>query len=167
MIEKLKNDSIDDTPIKGKGGARPGAGRHKGGQNESTKLRAAAKQDFQRRVVATSDNLFNAQYDLAIGEKYLMLTETVGKSRDTSIVTDTELIIQFINGTLENTDTEYYFMTTKPANNQALDSLLNRAYGKPDEKLEVKGDILPDAHKLSTEDIDERIRRYFERHKHN
>lgn len=136
--EKLKNNSNSEHT--GAGGARAGAGRKPGGENEATKLRRAAKAAFQERVMAVSDQLFNAQFDLAVGEKYLMLTETIGKSRDTSIVEDPELIKQFINGTLENTDTKYYFMTTKPANNQALDSLLNRAYGKAEEKLDITSD---------------------------
>jgi len=169
--EKQKDNSVDEP--KKNGGARPGAGRPKGGMNESTKIRMAAKQEFQRRVVTMSDQLFNAQYDLAIGEKFLLVkrVEGEGRNRKTWIetVTDLQTIKEYLedDGYSLNDGEDFYYMSTKPANNMALDSLLNRAYGKPDEKLEVKGDILPDAHKLSTGDIDARIRRYFERHINN
>ena len=168
--EKQKNNSVDEPKVNG--GARPGAGRPKGGMNEATKVRMAAKQEFQRRVVAMSDHLFNAQYDLAIGEKFLLVkrVEGEGKNRKTWIemVTDIETIKAYLedDGVALNEDAgeDYYYMSTKPANNMALDSLLNRAYGKPDEKLEVKDTSLTNAHKLSSEDIDERIKRYFKRH---
>lgn len=137
-IEKLKNKSK-------KGGARPGAGRPLGGMNQSSIERMKVKEAFIQRVNLHADHLFNAQYDLAIGEKYLMVKKTIGtgKNRKTwvEVVEDVETIKKYLDDdgvTLnEDSDSEYYYMTTKPANGMALDSLLNRSFGKAEEKLDV------------------------------
>lgn len=123
------------------GGARAGAGRKPGGMNKTTIESLRAKQAFIARVNKNVDRLFNSQLDLALGEKYLMVIKTVGKGakarRETTIVDDPETIKRFFDGDLEDTETEYYFMTTKAANNIALDSLLNRSFGKPKESLDL------------------------------
>lgn len=123
------------------GGARPGAGRKAHSKNKETIEREEAARQFKERVAKNVDRLFNAQLDLALGEKYLMVIHTTGtgqnKKRTTEIVTDVETIKEYLDDNLENTDTEYYFMSTKPANNMALDSLLNRSFGKAEEKLDV------------------------------
>jgi len=135
------------------GGAREGAGRPKGSENEDTKIRRVAEQNFKTRVANQVDRIFNSQLDLAIGEKYLMVkrVEGEGKNRRTwvEVVTDLETIKQFIDddGASLNADAgeDYYYMTTKPANNQALDSLMNRAFGKPKESVDhtTNGKDLP------------------------
>jgi hypothetical protein len=169
--EKQKYNSVDKPKVNG--GARPGAGRPKGGMNESTKIRMAAKQEFQRRVVAMSDQLFNAQYDLAIGEKFLLVkrVEGEGKNRKTWIetVTSLETIKEYIedDGESLNDGEDFYYLSTKPANNMALDSLLNRAYGKPDEKLTLDGEVGPPVRKFSESELDERIRQYLRRYTAN
>lgn len=137
QLEKLKDNSSGKH-----GGARDGAGRPKGSMNEDSKVRMEAKKRFLERVAKVSDRLFNAQFDLAIGEKYLMVKRTEGEGKNrktyTEIVDDPDTIVAYLNGDLNNHgEDEYYFMTTKPADNRALDSLLNRAFGKPDEKLEI------------------------------
>lgn len=138
---------------KGKwGGPRPGSGRPQHSKNPDTITREEALRQFRQRVSRNTHKLFNAQLDLAIGEKYLMVIETIGKGsrsrRETHIVTSPELIKDYLDDRLDNTETEYYFMTTKPANNQALDSLLNRTYGTPKqdnespEELSVKFEVI-------------------------
>lgn len=126
------------------GGARPGAGRKLHSKNPATVKREEAKRQFQERVAKHADKIFNAQLDLAVGEKYLMVVKTIGtgnrQHRETSIVTDTETIKQYLDEELDSTDTEFYFMSTKPANNNALDSLLSRSFGKADEKLDITTD---------------------------
>lgn len=123
------------------GGARPGAGHPKGKKTKTVLEREAAAKVFKERVAKNVDRLFNAQLDLAVGEKYLMLIETTGKGvnrkRTTSIVTDIEIIKRFLDEDLDNTETEYYFMTTKPANNQALEGMLNRSFGKAKESIDL------------------------------
>lgn len=133
-LENLKNES------KGWGGAREGAGRLKGGMNEKTKERLAIKQAFQERVASNADRLFNAQFNLAVGEQYLMYRHKVGtgnKERTvTEIVDDPEVIKAYINNELDTDDGEYYFISTKPANATAIDSMLDRSFGKADNKVD-------------------------------
>ncbi len=126
------------------GGARPGAGHPKGKKTQVVIEREAAAKVFKERVAKHADKLFNAQLDLAIGEKYLMVKTTTGegKNRKTTIeiVTDTEIIKQFLDDEVSlnnDMDHEYYFISTKPANNMALDSLLNRSFGKAEDKLDI------------------------------
>lgn len=129
---------------------RKNNGRKKGSVNKATAEIKEAKKAFIKRVNKNVDRLFNAQLDLAIGEKYLMVVRTTGTGakarRETSIVTDADTIKQFLDDESSlDSDTEYYFMTTKPANNNALDSLLNRSFGKPDQSIDLTsgGEKLP------------------------
>lgn len=126
------------------GGARPGAGRPRHSKNASTITREAAAKIFKDRVAKHVDKIFHAQMDVAIGEKYLMVVRTFGKGakqrRETSIVTDIETIKRFLDSDFDSgmgEENEYYFMSTKPANNSALDSLLNRSFGKAPESLDL------------------------------
>lgn len=124
------------------GGKREGAGRKLHSKNPETIEREEAARQFKERVAKNTDRLFNAQLDLALGEKYLMVRTTSGEGRNrkttVEIVTDTETIKEFLDDeTGLNSDTEYYFISTKPANNMALDSLLNRSFGKAEDKLDI------------------------------
>lgn len=127
----------------GWGGARDGAGRPKGSMNSDSKERMKVKAAFIQRVNKNADRLFNAQFDLAIGEKYLMVkrVEGEGKNRKTwvEVVTDVETIKDYLDddGETLNKDAgeDFYYLTTKPANGMAIDSLLNRAIGKPEDKV--------------------------------
>jgi len=144
-MENEQPEKLDSLINKSKhGGKRLGAGRRQGALNKATLTQREAKKQFQERVAKHVDKLFHAQIDLATGEKYLMVIETIGtgtkQKRVTNIVTDPETIKQFLDEELDNTDTEYYYMTTKPANNMALDSLLNRSFGKADESLDITTD---------------------------
>lgn len=127
------------------GGARPGSGRPKGSMNPKTKERVAVKAAFQERVAQNADRLFNSQFNLAVGEQYLMHKYTVGlgsKQRTAVEVEDSpEVIKQFINDELNNTgDDEWYYLSTKPANGMAIDSLLDRSFGKSEQKMDVTTD---------------------------
>lgn len=120
------------------GGRQPGAGRPKHSKNKATIEREEALRQFKDRVAINTHKLFNAQLDLAIGEKYLMVVRTIGQAakqrKETDIVTDIETIKKYLDSDGDiDTDEEYYFMTTKAANNQALDSMLNRTFGRPKE----------------------------------
>lgn len=169
--EILKNNSAKKSK---NGGARPGAGRPKGGMNESTKIRMAAKLEFQRRVAHHADQLFHSQFDLATGEKYLMVkhvdTDDKGKRKVwVEMVTDVETIKKYIEdgGKSLNEGDDYYYMSTKPASNQALDSLLNRAFGKADENLDLTsgGEKITNYSELSDEKLTKMIESYLARRK--
>lgn len=134
--------NLDDKPKWG--GPRPNSGRPKGSMNPATKTRVATKAAFQDRVARNADRLFNSQFNLATGEQYLMWKHEVGSGAKTrtvvEIVEDPEIIKSFLDDTLDQASDEYYFISTKPANNMALDSLLNRSFGKADEKIENSGE---------------------------
>lgn len=141
-----KDENLTDKPSWG--GTREGSGRKKGQLNEATKERAKVLQAYRDRVSKNADRIFNAQLDLAVGEKYLMVkrVQGEGKNRKTwvEVVDDIETIKSYIDddGVTLNEDAgeDYYYMTTKPANNQALDSLLDRTFGKAEAKLDVTSD---------------------------
>lgn len=172
MDNKPKNNSVKKSK---NGGVRPGAGRPKGSMNEATKVRMAAKIEFQRRVARHADELFHSQFDLAKGEKYLMVkrVEGEGNKRKTwvEVVTDVQTIKDYLedDGATLNRDAgeEYYYMTTKAANNLALDSLLNRAFGKAEESLDITsgGEQVGNLSTISDEELNGRIEAYLSRRK--
>lgn len=130
------------------GGARNGAGRKTHSKNSETVIREETIRQFKDRVAKHTDRIFNAQLDLAIGEKYLMVKRVVGTGKDRKtwieVVEDIETIKEYLDddGESLNQDAgeDFYYMTTKPANNMALDSLLNRTYGKAQERVDLTTD---------------------------
>jgi hypothetical protein len=134
-------DSLIENHKKSRGGKREGSGRPLGSIEAKKASQIAAKERFLSRVHVNADKLFNAQLDKAVGEKYLMVKKTSGTGKDrkswTEIVTDPELIKQFLDEELDDTDQEFYYMTTKPADNQAIQGLLDRGFGKAQEKVDI------------------------------
>lgn len=135
----------------GKGGARPGAGRKKGGKDAATIDKEKAYAAMRERILKITDSLLNSQLSLAKGQMMLYRIDTVTgvdgkkKRKKPKLVTDQWEIEQYLDA-LENeelnevnNDKTYYFLTTKVPSNKALDSLLNRAYGKPIEHVEMTG----------------------------
>lgn len=156
QYENSKNVSSDEGNeklVKKHGGAREGAGRKPGGYNQKTLDQMKVKEAVNQRIMNWADRLINAQMSLAVGEQVLMVRvkdrNSEGKVTRVyhEVVEDIELIKQYLDysegspGAAESPHDEdhYYYLTTRPANNQALDSLLNRALGKAPDKLEVSG----------------------------
>jgi hypothetical protein len=137
--DSLKNNQQDTKPPKGKnGGKRPGAGRPRGKLNKINEQRLKAKEQFITRVNKMVDELFNAQATIAKGTSYLYRIDkdTKGNNLPAELVTDPSEIKDYIDGVLDQGDS-YYYITTERPDNKALDSMLNRAFGKPDEHLDV------------------------------
>lgn len=136
-LENLKNNSSEpaDDGQPQHGGAREGAGRPKGSENEDTKRRRLASSLFKDRVAKHANKLFNAQLDKAVGEKFLFVKRTINAGKknertETEIVTDPEIIKQYLDDELnQQGDDDFYFISTKGADNYAIESLLNRAFG--------------------------------------
>lgn len=142
-LDSLKNNQENNTDKKQHGGKRPGAGRKAHSKNKKTLEREKVLESFRQRVERHADRLFNAQANLATGEQYLFVvitsTDSKGKStRRTEMVTDPEIIKAYLDETLDQGEDEYYYISTKPANNMAIDSLLNRAFGTPNKNIDVK-----------------------------
>lgn len=132
-----------------KGGKREGAGRKRGGKNQATLEKQKVAEAFSQRVMAKADALFNAQLTLAIGSmKVFRIDETIGENnkvkREHVHVTDADEIKRLLDehdGANGVVDGVYYYFTDVPPDNRAIDSMLNRALGKPKETLEHAGEI--------------------------
>lgn len=130
-----------------KGGKQPGAGRPKGAKNRATLEKQKITEAFNQRVMAKADDLFNAQLMLAVGSMKVFRIDEVGEGKSKkqvhSLVTDADEIKALLdehegmNGTVEGV---YYYFTTVSPDNKAIDSMLNRALGKPTEKHEHGGE---------------------------
>jgi hypothetical protein len=164
MAEKLKNNSVVNKPVdnstntvdksktkvggdkpKKNGGARPGAGRPKGSMNAKTKEKMAVKKEFEDRVAHHAHELFNAQVTLAKGTQFLIKRiriKTAKGFRWTPYerVTDPEEMVAYLDGKYKNTDAVYYLLTAEKPDAKAIDSLLDRAFGKAPQNLNIKDD---------------------------
>jgi hypothetical protein len=130
-----------------KGGKRPGAGRPKGSLDKRTLDKKEAEKLFTERVLKNVDRLFNAQFNIAEGATYLYRIEETGegknKVRKHVLVADPYEIERFLNehdGADGQIDNEYYYITTKTPDNKAIDSLMDRAFGKAVTKIAGTGD---------------------------
>ncbi len=134
--ETLKNNSV----VKGKnGGAREGAGRPKGTENEETKQRRIAERDYKMRVVAHIHDLFNSQLNLARGLTYLYRIEESeddkGKRIKKHVLVESPDEIRDVLDDLDGSDSgtvddTYYYITTKAPDIRAIDSMIDRVFGK-------------------------------------
>lgn len=128
------------------GGKREGAGRKPGRLNDKTLKAMEVKREYLNKVRKSADRLFNAQMNLAEGATMLFRVEKDSKGNDKKpeLVTSQAEISQFIeecggyDGTM-NGDT-YYFLTTKLPDSRTITDMLDRAMGKPDQKLDLSNE---------------------------
>ena len=138
-LENLKKVS------NGHGGKREGAGRAKGSMNKATKEQKIVEAEFKQRVLASMDKLINSQMNLAQGCQMLFKihTETDSKGKTTrnkpELVTCQDEIEKYLAGDYETDTEDYYFITTEKPDNKALDSLIDRVFGKATNKMELSG----------------------------
>ena len=105
-----------------------------------------AKEHLRQRVLKAHDNLINAQMSIALGSHYLFKItfdpDTNRKSKP-QLVTDPKEMEDYLAG---NTDqsTEYYFLMAEKPDNRAIDSLFDRAFGKPQTPTEDQPDATDD-----------------------
>lgn len=129
------------------GGARPGSGRKKGVKNAAVISRELALKNFRENVAKVADQLFLTQLTMARGERFLYHVKWIGKGakkrKDVSMVTDPETIKLYLLGEFKDDDDNYYYISTRAANNQALDSLLNRAFGTAQQSIDLTSDSKP------------------------
>lgn len=140
-----------EKPEKGKnGGARPGAGRPKGGMNKASITKMEAKKKFELRVAKQADVLYNAQFTLATGTQYLFKRfkieykdkkgNTKWKWSPIEIVSDPNEIASYLDGEYKDDDTTYYMITAEKPDVKAIDSLLDRSFGKAPQSLKIHDD---------------------------
>ncbi len=153
--EKVKNNSVQSEPVdksvktvdkpKQNGGARPGAGRPKGSMNANTIEKMAAKKKFEDRVAKHADALFDAQVAVAKGVQYLFKRFQIDTPKGKrwskfEIVQDPDEMTKYLDGEFEKSKTEYFMLTADKPDIHAIDSLLDRAFGRAAQSLTVKDD---------------------------
>ncbi len=136
------------------GGKRKGAGRPKGKASVATITKELALKHFNERVAKSTDVLFNSAKILAVGQTYIYrLDEEEHQKKDGTkytiktpvLVTNPDELAEAIDA-LEcdgenGGENPYYYATTKPGDIRAIDSLMNRAHGRPKETVEHSGEI--------------------------
>jgi hypothetical protein len=114
-----------------KGGKREGAGRPRGSRNKLTKEAKKKERTIKERVIKNLDALINSQLSIAKGQNFLFeiqMKNVGGRRKPLHIqVTDPKRIKAFLDGDLEG---EYFYVTAKEPDNKAIESLLDRAFGK-------------------------------------
>jgi hypothetical protein len=134
----------------GWGGARKGAGRAAGSKNKATIEETIVKQELRQRVLANVGALIDAQLTLAKGISHVFKV-TIGERGgrgEPELVTDQDELHEAIDlitagnayGEIKEDDgslTRFYFLTTKAPDNKALDSLLDRVFGKATFSMDV------------------------------
>lgn len=134
-----------------KGGAMPGAGRKKGGKNASTIEREKVLELAKDIIAGRTKRLIDTQSILAMGAIKVFVIrshwEGTGKNKKLikskpEIVVDDEEIAnaldaEFGDGESPNDENSYYFVVTKDPDNQAIESLLNRTFGRATENKNI------------------------------
>jgi len=142
------------------GGKRPNAGCPKGTKQERTIQKKDAERYFKDRVIRSVGKLVDSQMNLARGCQFLMKIEKeydkttkcwkTPKNARPVIVKDKEEIANYLAGDYDNNESkDYYFMTTERPDNRALDSLLDRTFGRATQN--IKGDMNLTMHDLINE----------------
>lgn len=122
------------------GGKRPGAGRKPGSLSKKTKDIKIVEEEMKQRVLKGTQSLLDAQFSLANGCSYLYVIEKDKKGVDKKpeLVTDRFTIERYLSGELKG-DGKYYYITTEKPSSNAIDSLLDRTFGRPTQKTELTG----------------------------
>jgi len=120
-------------------------GRPKGTKNPETLEREAVLKDFRQKTMRAADILFNRQLKLAEGHMYLYKIEKeviTGPKGGKKIIPkkpvrvteeweiEAYLMNELINGEITGPEDTYYYITAEKGDTRALDSLLDRAFGR-------------------------------------
>lgn len=113
-------------------------GRPKGSMTAIALQKKRVEEAVKMRIYAHAGGLINAQLQLAKGVTHMFRIDPSTKKH--SIVTDPEEINRILDehgGNPGFSGNGYYYLSTQEPNNMALDSLLNRALGKPTDKVDI------------------------------
>jgi len=115
---------------------RRNRGRPKGSKDKKTIELKLAKKRLVQRVLRNQNKLLNSQFILAKGCSYLYVihTDTDEKGhrikQKPRLVENQGTIEAYLAGELEDEENDYYYITTDKPDNKALDSLLDRTFGR-------------------------------------
>lgn len=130
---------------KGRGGARPGAGRPKGKMEPRTLEKMAVKKKVEERIAARAEDLLNAHLTVALGVQYVFTRRLVKTKKGPrwskfERVLDPDEIRKFLDGEFDKAKTQFYMITAEKPDVHAIDSLLDRSFGKAPQNLNIKDD---------------------------
>lgn len=132
------------------GGARENAGRPLGSQNKATIEKKTAELEFKQRILRNLDKLVNSQLAIAQGTNHVYKIVETGegskKKREHILVTDEDEIKEFLDayeGGSGQMDNDYYYITTKIPDNRAIDSMIDRVFGKSMQPTDITSDGKP------------------------
>lgn len=128
-----------------KGERLAGSGRKPGTLNKKTIEIKVAEEEFRQKILSELKELIRAQMTIAKGAHYLykIVEEKDSKGKVLSkkhILVEDPYEIQSFLDELQGEDGivngTYYYMTTAPPDNRALDSLIDRVFGKSMQRTE-------------------------------
>ena len=119
------------------------SGRPVGSKNKKTLEQEVVREEFRNRILLNVYDLLTAQMNIAKGSSYMYRIEETEKGKKKHVlVTDPDEIAEVLdecegNGVLND---NYYYITTQAPDNRALDSLLDRVFGKSKQQLDITSD---------------------------
>ena len=127
-------------------------GRRNGSKNTLTIMKEMELEEFQKLARQRMDALFYSQLTLALGSMSLFrIDENSNGGREHVLVTDKNEIGDILSQ-MHGSKSEggvyndvYYYISTKDPDNSALNSILDRAYGRAQQRVDhtTKGEKLP------------------------
>lgn len=147
--------SDENITKKKRGGARPGAGKPKGTKHQQTIDREKVLEEAKNIIAGRTRKLIDTQTILAMGaiKIYKIHYHWEGSSKKRTLIKDKPEIVEddkeiiqvidweFGSGAMGNpsdhdseaSEYDYYFVMTKEPDNQALNSLMDRTFGRATE----------------------------------
>lgn len=121
-----------------RGGKRQNSGRKKGKKDAETIEREKVLDQLRDKIAGVADKLFASQFIVAHGtHRMVIITKHEGGLPTMETVKDQDQMDELIaNGEYGK---DYHILTGHGPNNQAIDSMFNRAFGKPKETVELQG----------------------------
>jgi len=151
VIQKTKSQIYSENGKKG--------GRPVGSKTLATIQKDAVLKAFRAEVMGIAHVLFKNQLHLATGRSYLFkiekrkVTEGTGKNKTVKYVNKAPKrvtaeweILDYLKGKIESGDDEdardptatYFYITAKDPDNKAIDSLLDRTFGKSVQQIAIE-----------------------------
>lgn len=140
----------DASRFNGKKGGRP-----KGSKSSSTLEKEKVMKEVGVRIMENAQRILDAQLSIGLGQQFLYKIEkekilgpkggVTYKSKRPELVTAENEIRSYLDGLVEEGEmydendpsATYYFITTKEPSNFAIDSMFNRALGKPKDSVDI------------------------------
>lgn len=139
---------VERTEKKKNGGARPGSGMKKGQKTRKTLEREASRKAYEQLVLENLRPIFHKQLWLAMGQTYVYrIDKHKAKGEPTRIehvlleepheIADALDILANGDQNGDETGSGFYYVVTKPPENRAIDSMLDRSIGSAKQSVDL------------------------------